>query len=91
MVEEICPKVGPPNAMSGSLNWAWLKALKNSVRNSRPKTSLFEENLNFLSSAMSQLFWPGPVMMPTLEFPKPSAVGSSALNTAGVVKQDVLI
>ena len=43
MVEDICPNVGPPKATSGSLNWGWLNALKNSVRNSRPKSSLFEE------------------------------------------------
>src|ERR1700689_5267385 len=52
----------------GGLNWAWLKALKKSVRNCRLPHSRI---LLFFCREISQLFWPGPMMSPTLVFPKP--------------------
>jgi hypothetical protein len=39
LLPEICPNVGEVNSKSGSLNCGWLKALKNSERNSRNEFS----------------------------------------------------
>ena len=62
---------------SGVRNWAWLKALNSSARNSRFMPSLMSVSF---SRAMSQLFSPGPEKKRRLAVPKVPNV--SGLNNA---------
>src|SRR3954471_19710029 len=64
----ICPKFGALATVVGLLNCAWLKALKNSVRNCSVCPSRIG---NILAIDMSQLFWPGPRTIPPPALPKP--------------------
>ena len=91
LVQEIRPNVGEVSTMSGSQNCGWLKALKNSARNSSEEFSRGRRKANLFARDKSKLSCPGPVKIPTPELPKPNASGSSALNTAGCAKQLALM
>src|SRR6185369_9127512 len=66
----IWPKAADDPLVLGLLNCGVLKALKNSVRNSTFAPSRNQLIAVRLMTAMSELFWPGPTMMPTPLFPK---------------------
>src|SRR6267378_5660386 len=91
LVQEICPNVGELKSTSGSQNCGWLKALKNSERNSRDESSRGQRNGKLLVRDRSKLFCPGPSKIPTPELPNPRPMGSSALNGAGSAKHVELI
>ena len=83
LVQETCPNVGDVNSTTGSQNCGWLKALKNSERNSGDEFSLGQRNGNLLVADRSKLFCAGPSKIPIPELPNPKATGSSALKRAG--------
>src|SRR5258707_7230106 len=91
LVQEICPNVDELRSTSGSQNCGWLKALKNSERNSRDEFSRGQRNGNLLVTDRSKLFCPGPLKIPTPELPNPKPTGSSALKRAGSAKHLALI
>ena len=65
--DEMIPKFGSPAVVFGLLNCAWLKALKNSARSSNLDDSV---RRTFFWIPISQLFVPGPCIIPLPEFPK---------------------
>src|SRR3979409_1034976 len=91
LVHEIWPNVPELNSTSGSQNCGWLKALKNSERNSRNEFSRGQRNANFLAKYRSKLFCPGPSNLPPPEIPNPRHKVHSALKRAGFAKQLTLI
>src|SRR5262245_20018769 len=79
VVAEITPNVDCDALLFGFANCVWLKALKNSVRNSMAPPSPSRRNGVRLMIAMSELFWPGPVTMPKPLAPKLVASPSSPI------------
>src|SRR5215470_9807136 len=69
-VDVIVPKAADETFVLGLLNCVWLKALKNSVRNSMLPLSPRKCNGVRLIMATSELFCPGPTTMPTPLLPK---------------------
>src|SRR5262249_6457768 len=69
-VDVIVPKAAAETLVFGLLNCVVLKALKNSVRNSRLAPSRSRVSGVRLISAMSKFLWSGPKTTPTPLLPK---------------------
>jgi hypothetical protein len=92
LVHEIWPNVGEVNSTSGSQNCGWLKALKNSVRNSRTEFSrgpVKRKLLAYGQIKVALVVGFGNSGVGIFDGPRP--FGSSALHGAGAAKQLALI
>jgi hypothetical protein len=58
------PNVGDEKLLSGFANCGWLRALKNSARNSSVVLSRSQGSTCVLETARSTFAWPGPVTNP---------------------------
>src|ERR1700691_5737166 len=67
------PKLLAAKLPTGAWNWAWLKVLKNSARNSRETLSVMGVAL---CNAVSKLLMPGPEKNRRLELPGTPSVSS---------------
>src|SRR5688500_15170767 len=69
-VADITPNVAADTFVPGLANWVVLKALKNSVRNSRLAFSRSRLSDVLLITTRSKFLWSGPETMPTPLLPK---------------------
>jgi len=79
-------KIPAFHSVSGGPNCGWLKALKNSARNSRciPSLNLFMKN-SFRTERLA-VFTPGERTLVRLRGALPIALGSGTVTTSGLVK-----
>src|SRR5439155_26661100 len=84
-VDWIWPKLEELASVKGLANCDVLKALNNSVRNSRLEFSPSHPTLVFLIGAISKFRWSGPSTIPTPLFPKSVPMPSAPIHRNGTL------